>query len=95
VSAKGWARSVDDPIATPDGRVGKTLGDAGHYVAGLPKAKQSRPEWQTAAELLLSAAERGGIVMLADIAMRKALHGSKPEPPEPRGKAVKKYRIVR
>jgi hypothetical protein len=83
----------DDPIALPDGRKLRTLRDAGHYVAALPKATQSLPAWQLAAEMLLGAAERGGIVMLAEIAVRRALHG-KPKPPEPRRKAAKKYRIV-
>jgi hypothetical protein len=38
----------------PDGRVLlKTLYDAGHYAAALPKAAQERAEWQTAAEMLI------------------------------------------
>jgi hypothetical protein len=41
----------------PDGRVLKTLYDAGHYAAALPKAAQERSEWQTAAEMLILAAE--------------------------------------
>jgi hypothetical protein len=42
------------------------------------------------------AAERGGIVMLAEIDMRQALALGKAEPPRaPRKKAAKKYRIVR
>ena len=41
-------------------------------------------------------AERGGIVMLADIAMRLALrHGHKNPPPAPRKKRAKSYRIVK
>jgi hypothetical protein len=44
----------------------------------------------------MMAAERGGILMLAEIAMRQALAHSRPTPaPTPRKKAVKKYRIVR
>jgi len=58
--------------------------------------EQKKPHWQTAAGELLTAAERGGIVMLAEIAMRQALGHGKPEPPRtPRKKAAKKYRIVR
>ena len=60
---KGWRREFDDPVTLPDGRVLKTLRDARHYVAGLPKATQSLSAWQLAAEMLLNAAERGGIVM--------------------------------
>jgi hypothetical protein len=44
----------------------------------------------------LMAAERGGIMMLAKIAMRQALQAGKPKPaPAPRKKAVKKYRVIR
>jgi hypothetical protein len=96
LAALSWSRHFDEPIALPDGRVLKTLGDAGHYVAALPKAKQHLPEWQLAAEMLLNAAERSGITMIAEVAMRRALHAGKPEPPPlPRRKSAKKYRIVR
>ena len=33
-----WHRAFDDPIPVPDGRVLKTLYDAGHYATALPKA---------------------------------------------------------
>ena len=49
---------------------------------------------QLAAKMVLNAAERGGIVTLAEIAVRRALHG-KPEPPqEPRRKRAKAYKVV-
>ena len=44
---------------------------------------------------LIMAAERGGILMLAEIAMRQALAHDQPKPaPAARKKAAKKYRIV-
>ena len=52
----------------------RTLRDAGHYLAALPKTIQSLLAWQLAAEMLLGATERGGIVMLAEMAMRRALN---------------------
>jgi hypothetical protein len=42
-----WERAFDDSIPLPDGRVLKTLHDAGHYAAALPKAAQQLAEWQT------------------------------------------------
>jgi hypothetical protein len=60
----------------PDGRTLRTLHDAGHYAAALPKAAQERAEWQTAAEMLILAAQGQRPVMFADIAMRKALHAA-------------------
>jgi len=45
---------------------------------------------------LMSAAEHGGIVMLADIAMRQALsHGREQPTPATRKKRAKSYRIIR
>jgi hypothetical protein len=90
------ARRFDDPIALPDGRVLRTLRDAGNYVAAFPKAKHNRPEWRLPAAMLMQTAEDGAPVMLAEIAMRRALNADgNPEPPEPRRKRAKKYRIVR
>jgi hypothetical protein len=46
--------------------------------------------------MLMQAPDAGGIVMFAEIAMRRALNAdSNPKPPTPRRKAAKKYRIVR
>jgi hypothetical protein len=71
------------------------LRDAGHYVTALSEADQAKSHWQTAAHELMMAAERGGILMLAEIAMRQALaHGGPNPTPAPRKKAVKKYRLV-
>jgi hypothetical protein len=80
MNAAGWARKFDTPIAIDDGAVLTKLRDAGRYVTALPKAEQSKPHWQTAARELLMAAERGGIMMLAEIAMRQALQAGKPKP---------------
>ncbi len=47
-------------------------------------------------ECLISAAEKGGIVMMARIAMLRALNHGDPDPtPAPRRKRAKRYRIVR
>jgi hypothetical protein len=90
-----WSKSFADPIELADGRVLQTLRDAGHYVTALSKADQAKPHWQTAAHELMMAAERSGIVMLAEIAMRQALgHGRLKAVPVPRKKAAKKYRII-
>jgi len=90
-----WSRRFDEAILLPDGGALLTLRDAGEYVAALPKADQAKTHWQTAAHELITAAERGGILMLAEIATRQALaHGPKPAP-APRRKRAKAYRIVR
>jgi hypothetical protein len=75
-----WSRAFDDPIPFPGGGELRTLRDAGHYVTALSKADQGKPHWQTAAHELTMAAERGGILMLAEIAMRQALTHGQPKP---------------
>jgi hypothetical protein len=80
-----WSRAFDDPIALLDGRELRTVRGAGHYVAALRDAMQRPPgPWQLPAEMLLSAAKREGMVMLGEIAMRRALQGSPERPPEER-----------
>ena len=91
-----WSQAFDDPIALPDGSSLLTLRDAGAYVAALPKAKQSLPHWQLAAELLLLVATHGGDPMLPRIAMMRALNHGKPDPlVSPRPKRTRAYRIIR
>jgi hypothetical protein len=91
-----WSRTFNDPIPVPDGRVLQTLHDAGHYAAALPKAVQELPEWQTAAEMLIPAAQGQRPLMFAEIAMRQPLHAGKPaSTPKPRRKPARKYKIVR
>ena len=68
-----WSKSFADPTELPNGRVLRTLRDAGHYVTSLRKADQLKSHWQTAAHELMIAAECGGILMLAEIATRQAL----------------------
>jgi len=93
---EGWSRKFAEPIILQDGRKLLTLRDAGKFIMRLPKAKHNRPEWRLAAAMLMQAAEDGAPVMLAEIAMRRALGADgEPAPPEPRRKRAKKYRIVR
>jgi hypothetical protein len=69
-----WSREFDDPIELSDGRVLFTLHDAATYITGLPKKEAAEPEWQTAIETLMRAAERGWPVMLARISVLLALN---------------------
>jgi hypothetical protein len=72
--AKGWSRKFEDPIDLPCGRQFVTLEDAGNYIAKLPKAEHSAPEWQAAMEALILVATRGGPTMLARIGVMRALN---------------------
>jgi hypothetical protein len=91
-----WEQELFEPIELPDGRVLRTLRDAGHYIQELPKATQERPEWQAAARALLLVVECNGDTLLAYIGLMTALRAGKPaEPPQPRHKRPKKHRIIR
>jgi len=68
-----WSRAFHVPIPLPDGRMLRTLRDAGDYIQALPEAKHKRAEWRIAAEMVLAAVEGSGPLMFAEIAMRKAL----------------------
>jgi class 3 adenylate cyclase len=96
MSEKGWRRAFADPIILQDGRTLKTIGDGARYITALPKAKHERPEWRLAAAMLMQAAEDGAPVMLAEIAMRRALNtDGKPDPRAPRRKPPQKYKVIR
>jgi len=44
-----WSRAFHVPIPLPDGRMLRTLRDAGEYMQALPRAKLKQPEWEIAA----------------------------------------------
>jgi hypothetical protein len=72
----GWNRPFEDPILLPDGRELLTLKDAADYIMKLPKAEQKHEKWQTAAEVLIMAAEGRGPLMHARIGVLQALTGT-------------------
>jgi len=81
-----WSRAFHIPIPLPDGRVLRTLRDAGEYIQELAREAHERPEWQMAAQMLLEAVE-GKSLMFAEAAIRKAVNAGKPAPePTPRRK---------
>ena len=59
-----WEQLFFDPIELPDGRVLRSLRDAGEFIQSLPKVTQDRPEWQVAVRALLLVVECGGDPML-------------------------------
>ena len=94
MSAPDWSRRFAAPIQAKRS-VLHDLRDAANHIIKLPKAESARPHWQLAMRCLIDAAG-GGIVMLAEIAMRKALaHGKPKAAAEPRPKRAKAYRLLR
>jgi hypothetical protein len=93
LAALSWSKRFDDPIALPNGRKLITLRDAGKYITALPARQQQAQAWQTAAQMLLQAAEGRGPMMFAHVAMLKALDVDPTQ--TPRKKRAKKYKVVR
>jgi hypothetical protein len=91
ITPKAWHSNT----RSCDGGELRTLRDAGVYFLALPPAEAEREHRQIAMEFLISAAEKGGIVM-ARIAMLRALNHGDPDPaPALRRKRAKAYRVVR
>jgi hypothetical protein len=74
ISDRGWQRPFEDPIPLPDGRMLRTLREAGAYIMKLPPRAKLEPEWQAAVEALLMAAESRGPLMHARVGMLRALN---------------------
>jgi hypothetical protein len=91
-----WSLKFDEPIVLANGEALHTLRDAGEYVTRLPKKEADLSHWQVAAGCLLQASEKGrGLVVMAKIAMLRALQAHEPQLKQtPRKKHIKKYRIV-
>lgn len=91
-----WSKPFEEPIKV-DGQEIVTLRDAIAWLAKkVPKARHNDPDVQLAARLVEDVAERGGISMLAEIAMRRVVNHGRPKPaPGPRRKPAKAYTIVR
>jgi hypothetical protein len=80
----------------PKGKPLLTLKDAANYILALPAKESAQEPWQFAMKMLIDAADRGGIVMLARIAMLRALNRGKADPViASRYKQTKAYRIVK
>jgi len=91
-----WSARFHYPILLPGGEHISTLREAGDYIIALPESEHALAHWQTAMRCLIEAAENDGIVMMAEIAMRRALYPGQPKPaPKPRLKRAKVHRIVK
>lgn len=94
-ASSGWSRTFVDPIDASGKRL-TSLRDAATYITGLPAKTAAQPHWQLATKCLIDAADRGGILMLAELAMRKAIRHGRPSPERPqRKKRVKSFKIIR
>lgn len=77
-----WALKFNQPIQLGKGKALHTLRDAGNYILALSPRETKREHWQTAIGCLLLAVEKRGPLMMARIAMVKALGNGKAPPSE-------------
>ena len=68
-----WSTRFLEPIALPNGGKLATLQDAGSYITNLPKRTQATTAWQTAAHVLIQAADHDGPIEFARLGMQQAL----------------------
>jgi hypothetical protein len=69
-----WSTPFNEPIPLPDGGQIVTLEDAATYIQKLPKAEQDLDLWQFAVEMLINAADNGWPLIMANIALLRALN---------------------
>jgi len=84
-----WQQFFRDPIELSDGRVLRSLRDAGEFIQTLPKATHDRPEWQAAVQALLLVVEHDGDTLPVRIGIVQALNASNVAAPQTRRKAKK------
>jgi hypothetical protein len=90
-----WQQFFRDPIELSDGRVLRSLRDAGEFIQMLPKAMQDRPEWQAAVQALLLVVEHDGDTLPVRIGIVRALNASDPTKPQTRRKVARNNKVIR
>ena len=83
-----WSLKFDQPIELGKGKALRSLRDAANHILALPTRETKREHWQTAMGCLLLAAEEHGPLIMARIAMVKAL-GNEKAPPSERLRSAK------
>lgn len=75
-----WSEKFREPITLPSGQQLITLSDAGGFILRLSKKRKAKRIWVKASELLIKAAEEGGVwVDLARSAMIQAIGFPEPK----------------
>ncbi len=90
-----WSRRFEDQITIGSGHPIVTLEDAAKYILSLPARDAKADHWKVAAETLMLVAEFRGPIMMAHIAMLRAINHGRPAPTAERRKRAKSYRILR
>lgn len=82
-----WSKRFDPEIPLPDGGALRTLAEARDYILALPVADQQQTPVQTAAHVVLAAAEQDGPMFFARIGVSKVVgRNDPPALPRPRNR---------
>jgi hypothetical protein len=65
-----WSSRLRHPVHLSNGAALRTLADARDFILSLPPREQLRPQWQSLASLLLSAANSANPTLIALISDR-------------------------
>ncbi|MBV8917323.1 hypothetical protein [Bradyrhizobium sp.] len=90
-----WQQFFRDPIELTDGRVLRSLRDAGEFIQMLPKATHDRPEWRAAVQALLLVVEHDGDTLPVRIGIVRALNASNVTASQMQRKAAKNNKVIR
>src|SRR5262249_2310949 len=90
-----WKAPFDEAIRLANGKALRTLRDAADHVVSLPPRETKQRHWQTAIACLLSAAEKSAPLMMAHIAIKRALGSGKASPSERLRRLAKRPTILR
>jgi hypothetical protein len=69
-----WDRPFGQAVPLPNGRLAKTLRDAGDYIRKLPETERNTPEWRLAVQTLIDAAEDRGPMLFARMGIERAVN---------------------
>jgi hypothetical protein len=89
-----WKAPFDEAIRLANGKTLRTLREAADHIVSLSPRETKQEHWQTAIASLLAAAKKRGPLMMARIAMTKAL-GHEKASPSARLRAAKRFTIIR
>jgi hypothetical protein len=68
-----WSLEFDQPIIA-NGKTLRTLRDAANHIMALPPRETKKAHWLLAVQCLVTAAEKRGFALMAQIAMTKAIN---------------------
>jgi len=70
ITVVSWSSRLRHPVHLSNGATLRTIADARDFILSLPPREQLRPQWQSVASLLLSAANSANPTLIALVSDR-------------------------